>query len=163
MRKIFLFLSVFTISHFSFSQKKPLDHDVYDGWQSIGERKISNDGKWIVYSINPQEGDNSLIIQSQDNKYNKVVERGYGAVISEDNRFVVFRVKPLYKQTREAKIKKKKADDMPKDSLGILELGKSEWAKIPRVKNFAMPEKGAGWVAYLMEKKPAEKPVERRR
>ena len=39
-----------------FAQKKPLDHSVYDGWQSIGERMISNDGRWVVYTINAQEG-----------------------------------------------------------------------------------------------------------
>ena len=158
MRQFFFFLSFFILGQFSFAQKKPLDHDVYDGWQSIGERKISKDGKWIVYAINPQEGDNSLVIQSADNSFKKVVERGYGATISEDNRFVVFRIKPLYKDTRDAKIKKKKADDFPKDSLAILELGKEELTKIPRVKSFAMPEKSSGWLAYHLEKKPEEKP-----
>src|SRR5678815_3784467 len=42
---------------------------VYDGWQSIGERMISNNGKWVVYAINPQEGDNELVIQSSDVQY----------------------------------------------------------------------------------------------
>ena len=158
MRQFFFFLSFLTLCQISFAQKKPLDHDVYDGWQSIGERKISKDGKWIIYAINPQEGDNSLVIQSADNSYKKVVERGYGATISEDNRYVVFRIKPLYKDTREAKIKKKKADDFPKDSLAILELGKEELTKIPRVKSFAMPDKSSGWLAYHLEKKPEEKP-----
>jgi len=27
---------------------------------------ISNDGKWVVYTIDPQEGDNELVIQSSD-------------------------------------------------------------------------------------------------
>ena len=109
-----------------FAQKKPLDHSVYDGWQHIGERMISNDGKWVVYTIDPQEGDNELVIQSSDAKYKKSVPRGYTAVITEDSRYVVFKIKPFYKDTREAKIKKKKVDDMPKDSIAIVELGKEE-------------------------------------
>ncbi len=42
---------------------------------------------------------------------------------------------------------------MPKDSLGIVELGKDSVTKIARVKSFKTPEKGAGqWMAYLLEK-----------
>ena len=46
---------------------------------------------------------------------------------------------------KKGRIDKKKADDMPKDSLGILTLGGSEITRIPRVKSFAFPEQwGAG-------------------
>ena len=135
-----------------FAQKKPLDHSVYDAWQSIGERMISNDGKWVVYSINPQEGDNELVIQSSDAAYKKVVARGYNAKITEDSRFVIFKIRPFYKDTRDARIKKKKQDDFPKDSLAIIELGKDSVWKRPRVKSFNTPEKSFGWIAYQLEK-----------
>jgi hypothetical protein len=69
-RCLIVFFSFFTF-YFSSAQKKPLDHTVYDSWQSIGERMISNDGKWVVYTINVQEGDNELVIQSSDAKYKK--------------------------------------------------------------------------------------------
>ena len=48
---------------------------------------------------------------------------------------VVFKIKPIFQETRQAKIKKKKADDMTKDSIGIVELGKEEVIKIPRIKD----------------------------
>src|SRR4028119_359184 len=86
------------------AQKKPLDHTVYDGWQSIGERMISNDGKWVVYTVTPQEGDAQLYVQSTDGpNYKKEIARGYNAMITEDSRFAVFRIKPTYKETREAR------------------------------------------------------------
>ena len=72
-----------------FAQKKPLDHSVYDSWQHIGERMISNDGKWVVYTIDLQQGDNELVIQSSDASYKMTVPRGYNATITEDSRFVV--------------------------------------------------------------------------
>ncbi|MCY7309767.1 MAG: hypothetical protein LH619_03225, partial [Chitinophagaceae bacterium] len=78
------------------AQKKPLDHSVYDSWQHIGERLISNDGKWVVYTIDPQEGDNELVIQSSDGKYKKSVLRGYTAVITEASRYLVFKITPFY-------------------------------------------------------------------
>ncbi|MEP7238753.1 MAG: hypothetical protein ABI685_12835, partial [Ferruginibacter sp.] len=134
------------------AQKKPLTHDVYDGWKSVGERMISNDGQYGVYAINPQEGDGDLIVQNLATKEKKTIARGYGAVITEDSRFVVFKIKPIFQETRQAKIKKKKADDMTKDSIGIIELGKEGVIKFARVKGFKTPEKAGGWVAYQMEK-----------
>ena len=134
------------------AQKKSLTHDVYDGWKSVGERLISNDGQYIVYTVNPQEGDGELVVQHIGTKAKNTVARGYGAVISEDSRYVVFKIKPLFQDTRQAKIKKKKPDDMPKDSIGIIELGKEAVIKIARVKSFKAPEKGFGYMAYQMEK-----------
>ena len=115
MKKIAAIILSLAIIHYSQAQKKPLDHSVYDSWQHIGERMISNDGKWVVYTIDPQQGDNELVIQSSDAKYKKSIARGYNAVITEDSRYVVFKIKPFFKDTREAKIKKKKPADMPKD------------------------------------------------
>ncbi|MDB5209165.1 MAG: family peptidase, partial [Flavisolibacter sp.] len=136
-----------------FAQKKPLDHTVYDSWQSIGERMISNDGKWVVYTVTPQEGDADLYIQSTENIANKKqVPRGYNAVITEDSRYAVFRIKPLYKETRDARIKKKKLEDLPKDSIAIVELGKDAVMKVAKVKTYKTPEKGFGWVAYHKER-----------
>lgn len=147
------FFLVFMLSlHVASAQKKPLDHTVYDGWQNIGQRFISNDGKWVVYNVNVQEGDNELVIQSSDASYKKIVPRAADAVITEDNRYVIFRISPAFKDSREAKIKKKKADESPKDSLGMLELGKDSIWKVARVKTFKTPDKASGWLAYHMDK-----------
>ncbi|HYK55017.1 MAG TPA: S9 family peptidase, partial [Flavisolibacter sp.] len=146
---LFFLLSPFYV----LAQKKPLDHSVYDGWQSIAERLISNDGRWVVYTVTPQEGDADLFIQSADgSQYKKQVPRGYSALITEDSRFVVFKIKPFYKDIREARIKKKKPEDFPKDSIGIVELGKDAVVKMPKVKSYKAPDKAAGWIAYHKEK-----------
>ncbi len=137
-----------------FAQKKPLDHTVYDSWQSIGERLISNDGKWVVYTVTPQEGDADLFVRSSDGSYNQQIQRGYNALITEDNRFLVFRIRPTYKETREARIRKKRPDEMPKDSIGIVELGKANLMKVAKVRSYKTPEKGIGWVAYHKERDP---------
>ncbi|HKO80566.1 MAG TPA: hypothetical protein VJU78_09230, partial [Chitinophagaceae bacterium] len=136
------------------AQKKPLDHSVYDNWQSIGQKLISNNGKWVVYTIDPQEGDNELVIQStaSDTNYKKTIPRGYNALITDDSRYLIFRIKPFFKETREATIKKKRSEEMPKDSLGIVELGKDSVWKTPRINGYRTPEKSFGWVAYQLEK-----------
>lgn len=152
MKKLLLPLACF-ISFATQAQKKPLDHTVYDQWQSLSERSISNDGKYVVYTVNPQEGDGVLVVQSVTGNYKKEIIRGYNAAITDDNRFVICRIRPPFKDTRDAKIKKKRPDEMPKDSLAIIELGKTEVVKIPRVKSYKTPDKSEGsWIAYLLDK-----------
>ncbi len=156
MKQIFILIALLPL--FAVAQKKPLDHSVYDGWQSIGSRIISDNGKWITYTISLQEGDDTLVVLPASDVKNKlVIPRGTNPVITNDSRYLVFRIKPAFKDTREAKIKKKKPDEMPKDSLGIVELGKKEVVKIPRLNSFKTPEKGYGWVAYLVEKEKEHK------
>jgi dipeptidyl aminopeptidase/acylaminoacyl peptidase len=160
MRKFCYLLLALLCAAAANAQKKPLDHSVYDGWQSIGERAISNNGKYVLYTVTAQEGDGALILQAADNSWKKEVPRGYSAAITEDSRFVVFKIRAPYKDTRDARIKKKTPNDMPRDSLGILELGKTDVTKIPRVKSFKTPEKGTGqWMAYLVDKPLPETPA----
>jgi dipeptidyl aminopeptidase/acylaminoacyl peptidase len=156
MRKIkLLILSAFACLSL-YSQKKPLDHTVYDSWQNIGEKMISNDGNWAVYTINPQEGDNELIIQSASraNSYRKIIPRGYSAQVTEDSRFVICRIKATYKDLRDARIKRKRGDDLPKDSFCIVEPAGDRIWKFARVKSYKIPEEGFGWVAYHLERRP---------
>lgn len=154
MNRTFL-LPFFLLPFFALSQKKPLDHTVYDDWQSIGEKMISEDGKWVVYAITPQEGDAILYIEGTEaTLFKKEIPRGYNAVITKDNQYVVFRIKPFYKEVREARIKKKKPEDFPKDSFGIVKLGSDAMWKWANIKAYKTPEKGSGWVAYHKEKEP---------
>ncbi|MCW5916587.1 MAG: S9 family peptidase [Ferruginibacter sp.] len=131
--------------------KKPLDHGVYDSWKSLGERKISNNGKYIAYAVNPQEGDGDLCVKWLSSGKIRKIERGFNAAFTEDNLYLVCRVKPLYAQTRSAKIKKKTGNDLPADSLVVLNLVLDTLFYVPEVKSFSIPEKGSGWLGYLAE------------
>ena len=157
MKKILLLIGTGLLTLAAFSQKKPLDHTVYDGWQHIGEKLVSNDGQWLVYTIDPQLGDNELQVRSATGNYMVNIPRGYNAMITDDSRFLVCRIRAPYKETREARIKKKKQEDMPKDSLAILELGKEKVWKTEKVRSYKLPAKAGNWVAYQLDK-PIEQP-----
>ncbi|MCX8019137.1 MAG: prolyl oligopeptidase family serine peptidase [Chitinophagaceae bacterium] len=131
-----------------------MDHSVYDEWEHVGDKVMSHDGKWLVYTIDPQEGDGRLIIQASDNSFKKTIPRGYSPVITENSRYVIFKIKPLYKDLREARIKKKKPADMPKDTLVIMELGSDSMLKKANLKNFKIPHKQHHYIAYQLDKKP---------
>lgn len=159
MRRVFLGISFLGCSLFTYAQqaaKKPLDHSVYDSWQGIGSKLISNNGQWIVYTVAVQEGDANLVIYDRKTGQTTNIPRGSNPLITEDSRFLVCHIKPFYKDTREAKIKKKKAAEMPKDSLAIITLGQPDILKFPAVKSFKAPEKGSGLMAYLVEKPAAD-------
>ncbi|MGY3052170.1 dipeptidyl aminopeptidase/acylaminoacyl peptidase [Pedobacter sp. UYEF25] len=144
---LFLFVATFT-----YAQKKPLDHSVYDAWESIGSKGISNNGIWASYTVTPQEG--NAVLYFSNIKENKKLnyQRGVNVQFSYDSKFAAFLVRPFFSDLREAKIKKKKPESMPKDSLAILNLQNGVIMKIAAVKSFKMPEEGSGIIAYLMEK-----------
>ncbi len=150
MKRVIYLVFLF-ISTFSWAQKKPLDHTVYDRWERIGEKLISPNGEWVVYTVEPQEGDGTLFIQSLNTKETQAFQRGSLPQFSFSGRYLVFKVKPFYTQIREARIKKKKPEDFPKDSLVIVEMGKGEVKRIPMVKSFKMPAEDDGFLVIHQE------------
>jgi dipeptidyl aminopeptidase/acylaminoacyl peptidase len=80
-------------------------------------------------------------------------------VFTADSRFLVFGTEPTKAEITKAKKEKKKPEDMPKNGIGFMDLSSGTVAQVERVKNFQVPEDGSGFVAYLMEAKPEEKPA----
>lgn len=144
----------------AFSQKKPLDPTVYDGWQRIGERVLSADGKYIAYTVIPQEGDGRLFIRATDlratgDSYAKEIPRGADVAFTPNGRYAVLLIHPFFKDVREARIRKKAPEQMPKDTLAWIDLEKDSIVKVPRVKSYKLPDLQGDWVAYLLEKPEA--------
>ncbi len=137
--------------------KKPLDHDAYEIWNRITERAVSDDGRWALFSLSPEDGDAELRVKSLTSDQAHHLPRGVSAQFSQDARFVAFRIKPSKEAVRHARREKKKKDEMPKDSLGILDLSTGEVTRIGQIKSFKMPEDGSGYLAYHLEKSHVEK------
>jgi dipeptidyl aminopeptidase/acylaminoacyl peptidase len=137
-------------------QKIPLDNNVYDGWKSLSSQLLSEDGKWVAYSINPQQGDGWLYIYNVATGVKDSVARGVKPAFSPDSKYIVYQVIPSYSETRQGKKKKLKEDKMPKNNLEIRLLSDKEIIKASRVKSFAVPERNSYWMAYLLEKSNAE-------
>ena len=104
------------------AQKKPLDHSVYDSWQSVSSVKFSSDGKFLSYTISVQQGDASLHLREVATGRELVIERGSNLVLPQSGDFAYCSIKAPYQATRQAKIDKKKGDDMPKDSIACIDL-----------------------------------------
>ncbi|HVG19288.1 MAG TPA: prolyl oligopeptidase family serine peptidase, partial [Blastocatellia bacterium] len=185
---LFLSTSVFAQQA---AQKRPLTHADYDGWRSIQGQTLSRDGKFLAYALVPQDGDGEIVVRNLATGAEWRHPRGAQPVnppqpnpsaepptgppqggppqfggrpfFTADSRFVVFQILPTKAETERAKKEKKKPEDMPKNAMGIMDLATGEVARVERVKNFKVPEDGAGFVAYLLEpKKEAGRPEEKK-
>ncbi|WP_207433750.1 S9 family peptidase [Sabulibacter ruber] len=131
--------------------KKPLTHEVYDSWKNIEADSLSNDGKFLLYAVNPQEGDGTLFLRDLSKNTHKTFPRGYKSAFTCDSKFAIFQIKPAYAATRQAKLKKKKPEEMPKDSLAIHDVSKGSTQYVARVKAFKLPKSSGEWLAYQLE------------
>jgi len=159
-----LAVTIALISTTAFTQsKRPLTHDVYDTWNRITGESISPDGSWGVYTLGPAEGDPRLIVLHLTDGKADTILRATGSQITNDSRYAVFLIKARADSVKKAKIAKKKPDEMPADSVGIARLGTPGITVLPRAKSFALPEKGSGWVAVLLEQEIAPKDSARKK
>ena len=149
MKSRILFISLIVFPALSINaEKKPLDHTVYNSWESITQVLISNDGNYATYIVAPQDGDSILYVTNLKTQAATCIERGFSPQITDDSRYIVFRIKPTQAEKKEARKSKKKADEQPQDSLGWFKTGTQEVEKIPDVKSYKMPEKASDFFAY---------------
>lgn len=141
--------AILGLTLFSVSAKRPLNHDDFDAWQKVTVDAVSNSGNWSIYSVLPQEGDGVMTLRN--NRTNKVISlpRGYKASFSADEKWAIALIRPFYADTRQAKIDKKKDNEMPKDTLAIINLSNGHIEKIPSVLSYKIGKKGGDFLAYL--------------
>ena len=158
MKKSILLLAALLVTLSAFAAKPPLDHSVYDGWKSVSRLLVENDGDWAQWTVAPQEGD--LVLHLYNVKTGKTydIERASQAKLSADASKVVFKIAPKFQETRQAKIDKKKPNEMPKDTLGILDLATGKIEKYPMLKSFKVGKDLGDYVAFQEAEKPAPKP-----
>ncbi len=143
----------------AFAQKKAMDHDVYDSWQSVTGVTMSDDGNILLWMVNPQEGDGTLYVRNSTNygkktKSRKVepreisIPRGYSASLDPSGRWVYCRIKPELAKTRQEKIDKKKKEEMTMDSLAVVDLKSMTVKKYGPVESFASGTADKPYLAY---------------
>jgi len=131
--------------------KKKINSEAYDGWNSISSERVSNSGKIITYNINPKEGDGTLFIQKSDKTILKSIERGKTAQMHFREKFVTYVITAQFDSLRQLKLDKVKKDKFPKDTLGIYWIDGDSTELIPNVKSYKLAKEG-DWMAYLFTK-----------
>jgi dipeptidyl aminopeptidase/acylaminoacyl peptidase len=174
---IFFALAIAFTGAVSAQTKRPLNHRDYDGWNSIQSQVLSRDGKFLAYALFPEEGDGQLVVRNLSTgkelresagspppaQDNTDVEAGAGQqgavrtihiVFTHDNRFAIAGAFPPKADTDKARKEKKRADEMPRASMLIVDLAAMSATRVDDVANFQVPENGESFVAYLKGPKP---------
>lgn len=147
MKKLIIALAL--VATLTAGAKKQLDHDAFDSWNNVRIFPLSDNGVWSVFSINPQEGDGKLIFRNINKGVDIVLNRGYQPKVSSDAKWATALVKPLFADTRKAKIDKKKDFDLPQDSLAIINLTTGKVEMIPQVTSYKAGKDAGEWIAWL--------------
>ena len=137
--------------------KKPLTHDVYDGWKDISFKAVTPDGNNAALLINPQEGDGKVAFYNLASSRQDSVPRADEVALTFDSRHALFKIKPQKEKVKELRRQKKKKEDLPKDSLGIFDFASRKLDKVANIKSYKLPLKAGDWVAYQLEAKMEEK------
>lgn len=148
----------------SISGKTVLDHSVYETWKRLEKQKISDNGNYISFEINPQKGDGTLFILNKKSNRKDSVNRGYDLIFSPNEDFALFKIKPPLDTIRQAKLLKKKPEEMPKDNLGIKifktkdkEFNTDSVIQIEKYKNYSVPENKNSLIVFTTEPTKDEK------
>jgi dipeptidyl aminopeptidase/acylaminoacyl peptidase len=173
-------------------QKRSLTHDDYDAWRSIQSQQLSRDGRFVAYALVPQDGDGEVVVRNlatgsewrhprgsrpdpaaqQESTGEPPPGRRRGAgqgtaggqlSFTADSRAALFLIYPPKAEVEKAKKQRKRPEEMPKNSLGIMDLATGKVTVIERVRRFQDPEDAGGFVACLLEPKPEERRPEDRR
>jgi dienelactone hydrolase len=152
-------------------EKRALTPADYDGWRSIRNETLSRDGRWLAYSLVPQVGEGELVVRATNGTTEYRHARGFigrpqtraGATgpgagyqapparISADGRFVVFTIDPPRAEVERARRDRRRPEQQPRSSLGIMDLADGRVTVVPRVKQFRVARDGGRWLAYLLE------------
>jgi len=149
---LFLYIYPFLIGA---QEKKVLDHSVYDNWKKLENPSISADGKWISFEINPQKGNGCLYVKNSEGMLLDSVLRGYKPIFSTNASFLVFQIKPPENIIRDLKLKKKKKEQLPLDSLMIITLlpEKRKTYKFANLFSYKLPASNSDWIGILTSRK----------
>ncbi|MEM9941602.1 MAG: hypothetical protein AAF939_08425, partial [Planctomycetota bacterium] len=146
------------------ANKKALDHVDYDKWNTISGQRISNDGKWISYSIRsgkPDAQPTFIVRQVGSNKEFAII-RAIGSRFTFDSKYLVYRVSPDKERLDKLKEAKAKPNELPGTRLEMLDLSTGDKFTAPRVKSFRMPAENSQWLAYLHDKMPESDTVKQK-
>ncbi len=147
-----MFASCAAVGQVAEDEKKPLDHYVFDKWQGISNHTLSHEGDYVLYELNPQEGDGNLIVRDLSSAADDSLARGERFELSYDSETLVYFIATPYEKEREAKIEGKNPNEEFVDTLGIYSMNSGELEKIAGVDSYKIPEKSGKWLAYHFDR-----------
>src|ERR1043166_1155951 len=104
----------------------PIPQNAYDDWKTIASPLLSNDGKWVAYTLTPEVGEGTLVVRSTSGSTEYRQGRGFLArpnltpsggrggftatapAITADSRWVIFTIEPSRDAVEKARREKRR-------------------------------------------------------
>jgi dienelactone hydrolase len=157
--------------------KKPITQDTYDEWRTITGATISNDGRWVAYTVSPVVGEGALVVRATNAPTEYAgIARGFTgrpqlqpsadsaaqfnaapAQFSADSRVVVFTIYPSRADVERARARR--GTPPPRNGMGIVRIADGTVTRIPNVRSFRLARHGGRYLAYLLEDTTAVRPA----
>lgn len=132
--------------------KVSLDHTDFDQWRSITGQTLTPDGRFLIYGLNPQEGDGELRVQNLRNNREVIHPRGERFEVSYDGRTLAFFIATPHADVRQALIDGKRPSAIFDDTLAIYSIYENNLRMFPEVDSFSFPERSGTWIAFLHDR-----------
>jgi dipeptidyl aminopeptidase/acylaminoacyl peptidase len=149
MRILLSFLFAVT-ALISLSQKKVIDHTVYNNWKKNENQIVSNDGNYVAFEINPHRGDGYLFVYNIKTEKLDSFPRGKEAKFSFDSEYIAFKITPGFDTLRNCELNKVDKKKWPKDTLGVYILERDSLIKYPLLKSFTVGSEN-NWLSYIVD------------
>ncbi len=122
------------------SQPRPIEIVDALAWNRIGSTAVSNDGRWFVYRLVPNEGDGEVVLRSTVGE-----APGFAGSLafSEDSRWLAFVIYP----DRAAARRLEKEKEPARNKVGLVELATGELTEFEDVRAFQFAGEAGGWIA----------------
>ena len=147
------------------AQRRPITAKDFDSWKSISGPALSHDGHWLAYGLFPQEGDGEVVVRDlktnaetrfpagqlppppapDPNAEGPEPPRAIRLNFTNDSKTLVFLAYSTHDKVEQAKKNKK---GPAHEELVVVELGAPTAVRVADVKNFQVPEKADGVMAY---------------
>ncbi|MDO9262209.1 MAG: hypothetical protein Q7U08_09730, partial [Flavobacteriaceae bacterium] len=150
MQKLYFLLILSLTSFVSLAQKKVITHDDYDRWMRIGKTTLSENGKVLVYEVEPITpfADGFSEVYNTQTKQNFKLNRGNNSAIDFNENFVFFQQKPSFETDRKERKDKVKKDKKEKNSFYVFDVNLHQITdSILKIKDFKSPKKYGNFVA----------------
>src|SRR6056297_3153876 len=153
---LFILIVLVNVSITRAQEKVPLTYEDFDQWRSISGQTLTPDGRYLIYGLNPQEGDGAIKVQNLRNNNEVSHARGERFEVSYDGQTLVYFIAAPYDSVRQALINEKKPDEIFDDTLAVYSIYEGDLETFPEVGSFKFPERSGAWLAYLYDRDSEE-------
>lgn len=132
-------------------EKKPLGHQELVDWKNISEKIISNNGKWVTYQVEAEEGNPTTYLYQADQDKTLRFERASNPEFTADDRYLIFYLHPDVEAIKALRHSGEEPEVV--DTLAIYDLRAQRFTKVAHAQKTQVPEKWSDWVFFMLEQK----------